>query len=68
MYDPIKAVKNMISVPRKSHNPSLEFGIGIPIFSAEGCAVCDMAFDVFDGTENVPHDQVARQTKVSEIN
>ncbi|GAB5440536.1 MAG: hypothetical protein Fues2KO_08850 [Fuerstiella sp.] len=43
MYDPIKAVKNIISVPRKSHIPSFEFGIGIPIFRAEGCALCDIA-------------------------
>ena len=31
MYVPIKAVKNMISVPRNSHIPSLAFEIGIPI-------------------------------------
>jgi hypothetical protein len=27
----MKAVKNMISVPRKSHIPSFELGIGSPI-------------------------------------
>ena len=44
MYDPMKAVKNMISVPRNSHIPSFEFGMGIPIFRATGFAECDMAF------------------------
>ena len=44
IYDPMNAVKNMISVPRNSHNPSFEFGMGIPIFRAVGCAVCDIAF------------------------
>jgi hypothetical protein len=44
MYEPMNAVKNMISVPRKSHSPSFEFGMGIPIFRAGGAAVCDMAF------------------------
>ena len=34
MYVPINAVKNMISVPRNSHIPSFEFGIGSPIFTA----------------------------------
>jgi hypothetical protein len=34
MYEPMKAVKNMISVPRNSHIPSFEFGIGIPILRA----------------------------------
>ena len=31
MYVPIRAVKNMISVPRKSHIPSFPLGIGTPI-------------------------------------
>ena len=32
MYVPMNAVKNMISVPRKSHIPSFELGMGNPIF------------------------------------
>jgi hypothetical protein len=30
----IKAVKNIISVPRNNHIPSFEFGMGIPILRA----------------------------------
>ncbi len=33
MYVPMNAVKNMISVPRKSHIPSFELGMGNPILS-----------------------------------
>ncbi len=48
MYVPMNAVKNMISVPRNSHIPNLELGMGMPIFTGEGdCGwskvECDMA-------------------------
>src|SRR3954464_10508905 len=42
MYVPISAVKNMISVPRNSHIPSLELGMGRPILS--GGAECEGAW------------------------
>ena len=40
---PMKAVKNMISVPRNNHIPSFPFGIGMPIFRVGAVAVCVMS-------------------------
>ena len=42
MYVPMNAVKNMISVPRNSHIPNFEFGMGSPILSGRrnGRRVC----------------------------
>jgi hypothetical protein len=47
MYVPMKAVKNMISVPRNSHKHSLELGIAIPILMGGAAEPWEGECDMF---------------------